>query len=770
MQERKELGFWMCTALVIGNTIGIGIFVLPASLAPYGFNAMVGWGITVVGMTVLARVFARLAREFPAADGPYAYIETTTGRVPAFFAIWCYWVSCWITNAAIAIGVVGYLGKVVPGLDAVPPAAQALALLWLFVLVNLLGVRTGGRVQVVTTALKLLPMAVIILLGAWLLVSEPAVYARHPPTTPLTLEGLMAASTVALFAMLGIESATVPAGRVRDPQRTIPRSTMAGTLLTAAIYVAVSSMALLLIPQQELAQSSAPFADLLDGFMGTGNGRILSLFVVISGLGALNGWTLLVGELTASMARHGSLPRPLERLNARGAPGVALLLTGVLATAMVLMNYSKSLVEGFTFLTLVVTAANLPLYLFCAIALVVLWRRGTRQLPGNLLVLGLLGSAYSIFAFVGLGQEPFLWALVLGAIGLPLFWLMQRHRAGGGSAAAAAFAILAAAGSAAPTDATAAGSDGSPAVEFTVDGRQTVAQLTDRFETLSRDHGWHAATIYDYPGADGLAIRAWSTAHRGEALWILAGMHGEEPAGPNAVANHLTSIIELAATGVPVVVIPLCNPRAYRYNWRYPNTPERDWRKGGYSVGDAEYLLPDLEQGTGPRAVSAPGPDTRALTQFVLRLVESHPPRLVLDLHEDELSTEGGYIYSQGRRPDHNPVGAEVIRLLQVSGIPIRQSGRTRFDEPIVDGVISRDDRGLPIRDGSIDELLASPAVFVDGRSQPGPAADTVIVVETPAFAGSRFELRVAAHGAVVQRIAELWRISATASDPQPAR
>jgi hypothetical protein len=297
-----------------------------------------------------------------------------------------------------------------------------------------------------------------------------------------------------------------------------------------------------------------------------------------------------------------------------------------------------------------------------------------------------------------------------------------------------------------------------------------VAQLTDRFETLSRDHGWHAATIYDYPGADGLAIRAWSTAHRGEALWILAGMHGEEPAGPNAVANHLTSIIELAATGVPVVVIPLCNPRAYRYNWRYPNTPERDWRKGGYSVGDAEYLLPDLEQGTGPRAVSAPGPDTRALTQFVLRLVESHPPRLVLDLHEDELSTEGGYIYSQGKRADGNPVGAQVIQLLQVSGIPIRQSGRTRFDEPIVDGVISRDDRGSPIRDGSIDELLASPTVFVDGTPRPGPAADTVIVVETPAFAGSRFDLRVAAHGAVVQRVAELWRISAMASDPQPAR
>jgi len=104
----KELGFWMCTALVVGNTIGIGIFLLPASLAPYGFNAMIGWGITVLGMSVLARVFARLARGFPEADGPYAYIQATLGDQAAFVAIWCYWVSCWITNAAIAIGVVGY--------------------------------------------------------------------------------------------------------------------------------------------------------------------------------------------------------------------------------------------------------------------------------------------------------------------------------------------------------------------------------------------------------------------------------------------------------------------------------------------------------------------------------------------------------------------------------------------------------------------------------------------------------------------------------------
>jgi len=426
MQQAKELGFWMCTALVIGNTIGMGIFVLPASLAPYGLNAMLGWGITVIGMTMLARVFAHLAREFPGADGPYTYIQQTTGRLPAYIAIWCYWVSCWITNAALAIGIVGYLTKVVPGLEGIAPAALATVLIWLFVGVNPLGGGTGGGGQLVTTARKLLPLFFILGLGAWLLLTEPAAYTRHTPTTPITLEALMAASTIALFAMLGIESAAVPAGRVRDPEKNIPRATLYGTLLMAVIYIGVSAMAMLLLQQDRLAQSSAPFADLLDEFVGDGNGRLLSVFVVISGLGALNGWTLLVSELTASLGRHGFLPPRICKLNSRGAPWAALTLTGVLASAMVLMNYSKSMVDGFTFLTQVVTAANLPLYLLCSIALVVLARRGERNLPASLFVLGLLGTAYVVFAFIGLGSEPFIWSLALGAAGLPLYWLMRR--------------------------------------------------------------------------------------------------------------------------------------------------------------------------------------------------------------------------------------------------------------------------------------------------------------------------------------------------------
>jgi hypothetical protein len=302
----------------------------------------------------------------------------------------------------------------------------------------------------------------------------------------------------------------------------------------------------------------------------------------------------------------------------------------------------------------------------------------------------------------------------------------------------------------------------SPARPYVADGRLPLEELFARYDTLSTEHVWQRDTIYRYAEND-LVISAWRTPIAGPALWLLAGVHGEEPAGPNAIAAGLTSIAAIADSGVPVVLIPMCNPRAYRNNWRYPNTPDRDWRGGGYSVGDSEYLLPDLETGSRPRATQPRGPDTAALTGYALRTAAAYPPLLVLDLHEDELSTDGGYVYIQSDRAAH-PVAAEIVRLMQSAGMPVRMSGLTRFGEPISNGLITGDAQGLPIRDGSIEEMLGSTEVFTNGTRAPGPAAPTLIVVETPAFAGSQLERRVAAHRAVLEQIRALWSLNPVSS------
>ncbi|TAK54589.1 MAG: amino acid permease [Gammaproteobacteria bacterium] len=427
MTVDRQLGFWMATALVIGNIIGIGIFVQPASLAPYGLNALLAWAVTAAGCVALAWALALLARQMPQADGPFSYISATLGEVWAAAALWCYWIAVWVGTATIAVGVAGYFASVLPVFAEVPPAVLAASLLWLFTAINLLGIRSGGWVQLVTSALKLAPLALVLGFGLWTLLTEPAAYTQSLPATPLSLSATMAASTIALFAMLGIESAVVPASRVRDPARTLPRATMAGTLLAALVYVAVTAVALLLVPQSGLAESAAPFVTVLDHFMGVGNGRWLGLLILVSGMGAVNGWTLLAGELTRTLADHRLLPAVFGRSNRFGAPANALLLAGLLGTALALMNYSRSFVDGFTFLTVVATAANLPLYLCCVLGLLVLVRRSPGSLPRFTGVIGTFGVAYTVFTFAGVGLEPFLWALALVLMGIPIY-LLRRWR------------------------------------------------------------------------------------------------------------------------------------------------------------------------------------------------------------------------------------------------------------------------------------------------------------------------------------------------------
>jgi basic amino acid/polyamine antiporter, APA family len=432
MDKGKPLGFWMCTSLIVGNMIGMGIFMLPAALAPFGKNAFAGWAITVIGCLFIAHVFARLARAMPEEDGPYGYCRRAFGNGVAFFTMWCYWVSIWVTNAALAIGIVGYLATLAPALTS-HPALQpltAMAIIWFFVLVSLRGALASGRVQLASAALKLLPMGAIVLLGAWIVAGDSAAYMAHLPPTPFTLDGTAAAGTIALFAMLGVECASLPATKVHEPERTIPRATIAGTLVAAVVYVLVCTIPMLLLPQAELAASNAPFVDLFRRYWDAGSGHWLALAVIFSGLGALNGWTMLAGEVTASMAHHGIFPAALKAPNRHGAPAWSLLLVGALASIMIAMNYSRSMTEAFTFLTLVVTAASMPLYLVGGAAVFKLRRRGVLARGAALSLSAVMTCIFSLWAFYGMGKEAFWWGVALGAVSLPVFWLVRWRQKG----------------------------------------------------------------------------------------------------------------------------------------------------------------------------------------------------------------------------------------------------------------------------------------------------------------------------------------------------
>jgi basic amino acid/polyamine antiporter, APA family len=412
----RPLGLWSATALVIGNIIGSGIFLLPASLAPYGGASTVGWVWSFAGAMLLAAVFSRLARSLPRAGGPYAYTRAAFGELPGFLMAWSYWISCWCAVPAIAVAAAGSLGALFPPLIATPARAAgvSLAALWLATAVNLIGLRAAGSAQVVTVVLKALPLVAIGL--AALPSIEPA---RLAPTAEVSGGWWSAAAATAaltMWAFQGLESATIPADQVADAERLVPRATLLGTALAGLITVLACTAVLGLIAPGALAESPAPFADAARLLWGDWAGRAFAAVAAISCLGALNGWVLVQGQIPAAAARDRLFPAFLVP-EGDGPPRLALVVSSALATIVVVANYSASLVSVFTASVRLATAAALLPYLLSAAAAI----RMRDQLGGagsaRFVLVALGALLYSAWALWGTGGVALLWFAGLMAAG-----------------------------------------------------------------------------------------------------------------------------------------------------------------------------------------------------------------------------------------------------------------------------------------------------------------------------------------------------------------
>ena len=286
-----------------------------------------------------------------------------------------------------------------------------------------------------------------------------------------------------------------------------------------------------------------------------------------------------------------------------------------------------------------------------------------------------------------------------------------------------------------------------PGIATHDDGRAPIESLY-RASLGLVEQGWTAEVIATSapPGTSERRCRSSRCARRrqGPAIWILAGIHGEEPAGPNAVAAAIADIAKLGEHR-PVVLLPLLNPHGYARNWRYLNVAVYSASVDGQSVGDSSHLLPSAEDPARARANAPSSPEAAAITAWILRQQADYPAVISVDLHEDNLIDEG-YVYSQGVAGTADELAMSAVAVLRESGVPIKVGGTTRFDEPIVRGIVG------PVTDSSIDELLSAREVIVDGERRPGPGAQTVLVLETPA-AALPLERRVGAHAALLRRL-----------------
>ena len=425
--KQAQIGFWPAAALVAGNMIGSGIFLLPATLAVFGQFSLLGWLVSGTGALLLAYTFARLSRLITTNGGPYAYTRWAFGDFSAFVVAWGYWISLWTGNAAIAIAFVANLTPFFPGLRTNSNLSLLVCLssIWVATAINLRGVREAARFQLITTALRLLPILLLSTWGFYFFKWEN--WAVDPGQFSLSDVALQAAA-LTFWSFLGIESATIPATSIRNPERNISRATWWGTVFSVLVFVASCSAVMGILPHGQLFESTAPFADAAQLIWGRVGYYAVAAAAALSCLGALNGWILLQGQIPDAVAKDGLFPPFFGKENRRGAPANALILSSILMTGMVLLNYTDSLQEQFKKMILLATLANLIPYVFSALAeWVWLLRQGQFRwaLHWGLTIRSGLTFAFAMAAILGTGWHTIRSGLILLVLGMPVYWWLK---------------------------------------------------------------------------------------------------------------------------------------------------------------------------------------------------------------------------------------------------------------------------------------------------------------------------------------------------------
>lgn len=433
MVTPKKLGLFSLTSLVAGNMIGSGVFILPAELARVGGISLLSWIFTALGAFLLATAFSRLSHVVTKTGGPFVYVENGLGRFLGFQTAYLYWIYTGIGNVAITVALVGYLRVFFPWLvDPILGMTVATAIIGFLVMVNLAGVNRAGMLQLLTTIFKLIPLLVVAIFG-WNYFHISYITDNFNVTSSSNISAFSHAATLTMWAFMGVESATVPAGSVDNPDRNIPLATFFGTIIAAALYITCSTVIMGMIPINELANSTSPFAAAAKMIFGRSGELIIAAGAIISCFGCLNGWILIQSQISMAVADDNLLPKIFAKRNKFNVPGWGLIINFVLLCCVLWLTIDVNLVSQFNLAILIASTACLFDYFNIGISELILLTRhdGLKSRSSKIhATIGLLASSYSAWAFCGAGQELVFYVMILfmsGTLFYGLNMVSNRH-------------------------------------------------------------------------------------------------------------------------------------------------------------------------------------------------------------------------------------------------------------------------------------------------------------------------------------------------------
>jgi len=410
----RLLGPWLTLGLVVGGVIGSGVFLLPTSLAPLGASVPIGWLISGIGIMAMAYCASRIVS--PDGGGLQTYVENELGPVAGFLVTWMVWNSSWIGVPAMALASAATLARIFPGLESYIIHLSLLFMVAVTV-VNLRGIKAAGELNFVTVLIKVLPLVAVVVIAAMLGASGAPLQRIDVPAP--TLSNIATASALCLFALTGFEFAVSPVGKIRDPERNLPRALVFGLATIAIAYLVATLSLSLIIPNSTIAKAIAPFPDAIGSYWGEGAAKMAALAIAISAFGTLNVALLGCGEMFYSMGLRGDVPRLFAATNRYDAPYSAQLISAALGCILLMLNAQKGTSQLFAFISVFAADAVLYLYSAAAIAAAIKDRKPLTT------VACAIGLVFVLFAFYGSGLESFLLSVLLLVIGGVVFLIRK---------------------------------------------------------------------------------------------------------------------------------------------------------------------------------------------------------------------------------------------------------------------------------------------------------------------------------------------------------
>ena len=411
------------TMLVAGNMIGTGVFLLPVNLAQVGGIAIFGWVIATIGVAALGLSFAKLGQLNPQPGGPYAYARDFLGPFAGFQTNYVYWFGNWIGNIAIAIAAIGYLSELVPGISGPPASVFATAaLIWLLTFANIMGPRVVGALEAWTMVLSLIPILGIAFFG-WYWFDTTTFLSGWNVSGESDGYAISRAASMALWAYMGIESAIVSAGVIENPKRNVPLATLIGLGLAAVVYMLSSTVIMGIIPNEELRNSHAPFAEAARLAIGTPGAIVIAICAVLKSCGSLGGWMLLVGQSAKAAADDGMFMRVFARVNKNGVPGTGLIIVACLMTIVLFATMAPTIAGQFNRIVDLAVILIIVPYIYSAVAVVkVVYENNPPRRTFQLYKwIALTAVVYCLWAVWGGDPKTVVHAMVALLISVPLY-------------------------------------------------------------------------------------------------------------------------------------------------------------------------------------------------------------------------------------------------------------------------------------------------------------------------------------------------------------